>query len=301
MEIDYNEISKQIIHAGEKGTIREDIIKEFLVQYLPQRYTIERGLIINVNGQQSNQQDLFIFDNEITPRFVNYEHVKVVPIESVRCVIEVKSILTTDELTKAFKNINFLRSFDKEYFCKEIKSEFPFGVIFSYESQITLEKIKSILIKFGDTNGYQNMPTMIVVLNRGAIVSCSKEDPTNYILLPDENVIWALQNVCDIGSNLMLFYLVIISGLFYHNPSGFHPNIFKYAYNSGYESPKKSFSREELKGAVINFDGKKINIDKMYEVQDLFKSMTREERMSKEAYMKIIQALKEALPDSFFD
>lgn len=114
MQVDIDEITSEIEHRVVKGTSREEIIINFLKQYLPLKYSIETGIIIDSNGYQSNQQDIIIYDNNVTPRFLNYKSEKLVPIESVRCVLEIKSELNTEELKKAFTNIYNTRKLEKD-------------------------------------------------------------------------------------------------------------------------------------------------------------------------------------------
>jgi hypothetical protein len=68
MQIDYEVITKQIEHRGEKGTAREDTIKSFIRQYLPDSFEITTGIIIDAEDHQSNQQDIFVYDKSVTPK-----------------------------------------------------------------------------------------------------------------------------------------------------------------------------------------------------------------------------------------
>lgn len=116
MQIDFEDITSQIEHRPTKGNFREDIIKEFLRQYLPENFGICKGLVIDAEGNQSKQQDILIYDKATTPKFLVGEADTVLPIESILATIGVKSILNQTELQKALENIESTRSLTKRFF-----------------------------------------------------------------------------------------------------------------------------------------------------------------------------------------
>lgn len=299
MQIDVDEITSEIEHRGIKGTAREEIIIKFLEQYLPQKYSIETGMIIDSNSKQSNQQDIFIYDNNVTPRFLNYDSEKIIPIESVRCVLEIKSNLTTEELQKAFLNIYNTRKLEKCFFNKTSSINYPFWIIIAYKSTITLEKIKeevNILKKQYELNFG---PTAIFILDKGSITACDSRNPTSYSLFPDKESIFSIQESSLMGDNLMLLYILIISGLFFEDSLAYQPDIISYAHKSGFVTPVKHFNKKDLQNSIIDLDGKKIDISKMYKVQEYFKSLSKDERLSPENILNLISMLNEACPNFF--
>lgn len=50
------------IHPGENGRNKEDILVEFLRNYLPKRYSIGTGFIFDSEKGRSNQTDIIIYD-----------------------------------------------------------------------------------------------------------------------------------------------------------------------------------------------------------------------------------------------
>lgn len=296
--IDYEEITKMIEHRGEKGTAREDLIKEFLSQYLPQNFGIERGVIINSNSEQSNQQDLYIYDKSITPRFIDTEHVKVVPVESVVSIIEVKSELTTEELKNGMDNICRVRAMEKSFINDSISSYFPLGYIFAFKSQITLDKIKEDLTKYSESHSLEYFPTLIVVLDRGVISMTDKNSPMKYQLSPNDNTIFAISENDEQADNLMLFYLLCSYGISIKSCRFDAPDLASYAQKSGFANPTKNFNRDQFKGVTIDFDGKPLSIDGMYAVQEFWKDVCdKGEHMKPENSIKLMMLLAEAMPD----
>lgn len=296
--IDYEEITKLIDHRGEKGTAREDLIKEFLLQYLPQNFGIERGLIINSNLEQSNQQDLYIYDKSITPRFIDTEHVKVVPVESIVSIIEVKSELTTEELKSGLDNICRVRSMEKSFIDGSMSSYFPLGYILAFKSQITLNKIKEELTKYSEAKSLENFPTLIVVLDRGVVSMTDKNNPMKYQLSPNDNTIFAISENEEQADNLMIFYLLCSYSISIKSHRLDAPDLAAYAQKSGFANLSRNFHRDQFKGVTIDFEGNPMSIDGMCAAQAFWKEVCdKGEHMKPENYIKLLILLAEALPD----
>lgn len=92
---------KQLNHKVTKGQLREIFISDILKSFLTDQFSIGSGIIINQKGEQSNQNDIIIYDNRIMPPFLNKFNIGVYPAESVAATVEVKSNLTSTELLKA--------------------------------------------------------------------------------------------------------------------------------------------------------------------------------------------------------
>ena len=73
MDIESNEVSAHIEHQLTKGEHREKIIRKYLKQLLPQKFSVGSGIIVDVNETQSKQQDFFIYDAFNSPVFLDME------------------------------------------------------------------------------------------------------------------------------------------------------------------------------------------------------------------------------------
>lgn len=113
MMIDFEELTSNIHHNGEKGTSREELVVKYLKDYIPDKYNIGRGTIIDSFGIQSRQQDIIICDSFSSPILLNMESTKMIPIESVYSTVEVKSSLNKTELSKSILNVKSVRSLSK--------------------------------------------------------------------------------------------------------------------------------------------------------------------------------------------
>jgi hypothetical protein len=301
MQIDYEQITAEIEHRGEKGTAREDIIKAFVSQYLPDSFGIARGIIIDADDHQSNQQDVFVYDKSVTPKLWNTDNVSIVPIECVRVIVEVKSVLTTAELVKAVENVISVRSMKRTYLGGYNIPQYPFGLVFAYESQITLDKQIETIYEMLKESSIDHFPTLITTLNRGTISLADKNDLMPMTLFPNKDRVYAKHETTDIGNNLMLFYLMLITGLSLQNVFHTQPNMLEYATKSGFSNPTKTIPVEQTIGAKVNLDGKIVDLDKLREFQALMKDTTTEERKQPDFVQKLMTKLAEAIPDMLKD
>lgn len=79
-----------ILHPGSKGDSLENVWIEWLRKYLPNRYCVDKAIIIDSNGDLSNQIDLVIYDQQYTPFVLTQNGVHYIPAEGVYAVFEVK-------------------------------------------------------------------------------------------------------------------------------------------------------------------------------------------------------------------
>jgi hypothetical protein len=82
--------SESITHAGTMGEVNEQYFIDFLRKYLPHRYAIDRGIVIDATGSTSDQIDVVIFDRQYTPTLLDQEDHRFVPAEAVYAILEVK-------------------------------------------------------------------------------------------------------------------------------------------------------------------------------------------------------------------
>ena len=101
LKIDFDGVTKQIEHNGVKGSAREDLLKKYLRDLLPNKYSISSGIVIDFNQNQSKQQDFIIHDAFNCPSFFKTESNTILPVESVYATIEIKSCLNYDTLKQS--------------------------------------------------------------------------------------------------------------------------------------------------------------------------------------------------------
>ena len=110
----YFEQSKNILHNGSKGTVRENIVNKVIRPFLPACYGLSGGEAFDSEGNTSKQLDLVVYDSVfsyIIPYIDNYIQF---PCESIYGNIEIKSFLNKDELMNAIDNIKSMKSLKRE-------------------------------------------------------------------------------------------------------------------------------------------------------------------------------------------
>lgn len=95
---DFEAKKAKFAHNGDKGDAAEEILREFLRDYLPPFNRLGQGEIIDTKGTISGQTDIVI-TNEYHP-FFKETSPSLFIIEGIACVGEVKSILNSNELDK---------------------------------------------------------------------------------------------------------------------------------------------------------------------------------------------------------
>lgn len=132
-----NRVRHLISHSGTVGTYRENLLQTLLRKNIPERYHVATGFI----HQCPRQLDILIYDRiDYAPLFREGDLV-VVPKESVRAVIEVKTTINKAELIKSLELLDQVAVYDN---CKP-----PFfRGIFGFESTLSGKDIYSTVLDF---------------------------------------------------------------------------------------------------------------------------------------------------------
>lgn len=130
-------IRSLISHTGSVGTYREGLLQTLLRKSLPERYHVATGFIHGC----SRQLDILIYDRiDYAPMFREGDLV-VVPRESVRAIIEVKTDLNAAAVQQS------LSLLDEAAYCDDLNPPF-FKGIFGFESSTTPQQIYAAIDKF---------------------------------------------------------------------------------------------------------------------------------------------------------
>jgi hypothetical protein len=96
-------------HPGDKGAASESDWISLFDDYLPQRYQAISCHIIDSQNGISEQIDVAIVDRQFTPLMWKHNDIRVVPVESVYAVFEVKQELNKTHIEYAHKKIASVR------------------------------------------------------------------------------------------------------------------------------------------------------------------------------------------------
>ncbi|HAJ60733.1 MAG TPA: hypothetical protein DCP31_16900 [Cyanobacteria bacterium UBA8543] len=166
-----------------KGARVEQEVRQFLIDFLPERYQYSSGIVIDSSGSEcdrSKQEDLLIIDKFFNPKLFLDEEPTIYPVEVVYCGIEVKTSLND---SKKFKEaVNNIANLKKLNFVREkiaypqggglIFSETrgPLGLIFAFDSSI--QSAETLLKHFHEALegiSQKDWPDFVCILNRGIL------------------------------------------------------------------------------------------------------------------------------------
>lgn len=91
-----------IDHPGSKGDALENAWIEWLRKYLPNRYCVDKAIVIDHEGNTSQQMDIVIYDNWFTPFIFNQNGFYYIPAEGVYAVFEVKPDIQGNVVKKSY-------------------------------------------------------------------------------------------------------------------------------------------------------------------------------------------------------
>ena len=107
-----NELSTNRMHIDHpvaKGATTEFKWIETLRNYLPNRYSVDKGFIIDSKGNLSDEIDLIIYDRQYSPFLFNRTTTLFIPAESVYAILEIKQELNKQNLKYAGKKATSVR------------------------------------------------------------------------------------------------------------------------------------------------------------------------------------------------
>ena len=109
MTAQLNTDREYILHPGSKGDALENVWIEWLRTYLPNRYSVEKAIVIDSEGTTSEQIDVVIYDNWYTPFIFSQNGFHYIPAEGVYAVFEVKPKVTKEYIKYAGEKIASVR------------------------------------------------------------------------------------------------------------------------------------------------------------------------------------------------
>jgi hypothetical protein len=188
-------------HKGLRGNERAAALAEFLTGHLPSIFKTGKGEARDFQDRVTGELDLFIYDHSTAAPIQSGAEGLIVPAEALYGVIEVKSVLTGDELEKCFaaaQKVRSLRPFKEEFIANpgpgavaRDRCRCPY-IVFTYTSNLgeddwVNKEYRRISEKAKAAGGNVNLLDSVVVLDRGIIrpqdtVSLLKDDSSSLFL-----------------------------------------------------------------------------------------------------------------------
>ncbi len=172
---DFDELSV-VPHNAVKGGEAEKLIRRFLNDHLPKRFTAGAGFIIDPRDEVSRQTDVVVYDAFNCPVYRASDDAGIFPSDNVAAVVEVKATLDKQQLTTAFENITAAKRL-----LKTKVPEVPFlvqtqtlGCLFAFNSAITLDTLAEHYDGLLRASGLGHHIDLVTVLDRGILSLAAK-------------------------------------------------------------------------------------------------------------------------------
>lgn len=107
-------VQRQSTHAPTQGSETENLWINLLRQYLPLRYRIDRGFVVDSNGSVSEQIDCIVYDALYTPRLYGGKDNLCILAEAVYAVFESKPSATKKHIEYACQKADSVRALCRE-------------------------------------------------------------------------------------------------------------------------------------------------------------------------------------------
>lgn len=180
-------------HQGIKGEGNETILRDLVRRFIPQKYGVGTGIVIDQDGNCSNQIDIIIYDTFLYPSLLTLTSVHLFPVDVVYATIEVKTTLDSTKAKEALDNIASVRNlhFIREGWMTPYIEEGapttamhlevpPMGFVFAYNSAAQQFATFKNWFPPADEKSIAS-PTLVACLDQGIL---SFDDPDNLIFEP---------------------------------------------------------------------------------------------------------------------
>lgn len=188
MRDEFETVSGQVEHHGSKGRLRETVIREYVQRWVTSTVEVGGpGEIIDSHGNVSPECDVLIFD-PTTPKLIDERDFRVLPVECLFGVIQVKSRLNGEALRQDYGVIQAAKALRKTAFRSETSPitissnvygkewhHFPtWGCIFSFSS-MSLDAILNEMNESDKDVPVEQRTDMVVVLGKGVVLSLTAQ------------------------------------------------------------------------------------------------------------------------------
>jgi hypothetical protein len=115
--VELSSVRAALEHSSQKGNSLESYVKTLLRRHLPERVGVTEGVVVSSSGFHSSQVDIILYDQTEAPIFYNNGSTRIIPLEYVFGVMEVKARLDASSLNDAFEKQRQIKR-ERKYFQK---------------------------------------------------------------------------------------------------------------------------------------------------------------------------------------
>lgn len=219
MKADLAKTRAALTHPGLKGSSVELVVLSFLREHLPANLDVSSGVAIDASGGSTKQLDVIVSDAAGTPIFYRSGDVRVIPIEGIYAIIEVKTYLKCSDLPEIYENMRSVRSLHKTAYVDEhikgpiIRRPKLYGrewdiwptsyFVFAFESD-SLQSIATTLLNLQQKADFHERIDCIGILDKGLVLNQSSDGTIDALPGPDTKL-----KFCATDKSLFLFYSLI--------------------------------------------------------------------------------------------
>jgi hypothetical protein len=237
------ETSGAIGHALTRGEVRESEVIEALRPYLPMRYDLAKGEVIDAAGQRSRQQDIIISDALTGTPFLASGGMGVFPVEIVFAVLQIKSEIKPSTVAEAVENVvSAKRLASSEPRTQGVVTSGtniqiggatdakPFGAIFAFSATNDLREIaQSFFTACLEIELPQDRPDALVVVDQALVAWVSTAESKLLARASDARCDGLA--LIEMPDALLYFYLTLHSALAEYQPCDL--DLWRYTPTSG--------------------------------------------------------------------
>jgi hypothetical protein len=176
-EVDF--INSLFVHQGVKGEGNEVILRDLITRFIPRRYGVGTGVVIDHEGNQSGQCDIVIYDTFTYPSVLSLRSVHLFPVDLVYATVEVKTTLDSKSAGEAIKNIASVRNLDiieegltvlnGPTYDDIIVPKPPYGAVFAYNSTVKRSVTFKKWFMPSEIYSAEMLPTLVGCLDQGLV------------------------------------------------------------------------------------------------------------------------------------
>ena len=216
MKIRFEEIRTTHQHSGNKGANVEQIVRDFLREFLPPHNRIGHGEVIDNHDRVSRQIDIVV-TNEHHPFLNDLPYPSVFICEGVACAGEVKSVLTSKDLERALVNAQTFKSLKIQmrtgatvYTNQEDLDRFvdsrPF-FLFAFESQLAIGTVKQRIESWNTVNTVplKQQIDAVFIISVGSLVNFGTGNGTLQFRTPEGESLGGYRDIRSSDQTLVSF------------------------------------------------------------------------------------------------
>jgi len=165
LEAEVAVFAKLVTHQGERGRENEAALARVLEAFVPRRYGIGSGLLIDTEGRYSRQTDLVVFEQSDEPAILAQTTQLLFPVENALAAIEVKTTLRNDDIEDCHTKQLSVRQLVPRREHSDGTSH-PLFVVLAYTAAASPQTVATTFAE-GSADG---LPDLVCVLSQGLLI-----------------------------------------------------------------------------------------------------------------------------------